>query len=102
MQQAKLILKPDWIVTVNADFEVLQDYAVLVAGNRIESLVSVDEIEQLAGYEQAQIVELPGRVLMPGLVNSHTHAPMTLLRGIADDLALMTWLGDHIWPAEAK
>jgi len=102
MQQPYLILKPDWIVTVNADFEVLQDYAVVVAGNRIESLTSVDEIEQLPGYAQAQIVELKGRVLMPGLVNSHTHAPMSLLRGNADDLPLMEWLGEHIWPAEAK
>ena len=102
MQQRYQILKPDWIVTVNADFEVLQDHAVVIAGNRIQSLTSIDEIEQLACFAEASIIELPGRVLMPGLVNSHTHAPMTLLRGIADDMPLMQWLGEHIWPAEAK
>jgi 5-methylthioadenosine/S-adenosylhomocysteine deaminase len=102
MPQPYQILKPDWIITVNADFEVLQDYAVVIEGNRILSLTSVDEIRDLPCYAEAQIIELPGRVLLPGLVNSHTHAPMTLLRGIADDLPLMEWLGDHIWPAEAK
>ncbi len=96
------ILKPDWIITVNADFEVLQDYAVVIKDNRIHSLASVDEIRQLACYPEAQIIDLPGRVLMPGLVNSHTHASMSLLRGIADDLPLMDWLGNHIWPAEAR
>ena len=96
------ILKPDWIITVNADFEVLQDYAVVIEDNRIHSLASVDEIRQLACYAEAQIIDLPGRVLMPGLVNSHTHASMSLLRGIADDLPLMDWLSNHIWPAEAR
>src|SRR5210317_1833801 len=102
MQHRYQILKPDWIITVNADFEVLQDYAVVVEDNRIHSLASVDEIRDLPCYPQAQVIELPGRALMPGFVNSHTHASMTLLRGIADDLPLMDWLGHHIWPAEAK
>jgi 5-methylthioadenosine/S-adenosylhomocysteine deaminase len=96
------ILKPDWIITVNADFEVLEDYAVVIEDNRIHSLASVDEIRDLPCYPQAQVSELPGRALLPGFVNSHTHASMSLLRGIADDLPLMDWLGQHIWPAEAK
>jgi len=102
MPHSYQILKPEWIITVNADFEVLQDYAVVVEDNRIHSLASVDEIRDLPCYPQAQVIELPGRALMPGFVNSHTHASMTLLRGIADDLPLMDWLGHHIWPAEAK
>jgi 5-methylthioadenosine/S-adenosylhomocysteine deaminase len=102
MQHHYQILKPDWIITVNADFEVLQDYAVLIEDNHIQSLVSVDELQQLPCFAQAQIIELPGRVLLPGLINSHTHASMSLLRGIADDLPLMQWLEGHIWPAEAK
>jgi 5-methylthioadenosine/S-adenosylhomocysteine deaminase len=102
MQHRYQILKPDWIVTVNADFEVLQDYAVVIEDNRIQSLAGIDEIQQLPCFAEAQIIDLPGRVLMPGLVNSHTHASMSLLRGIADDLPLMEWLGKHIWPAEAK
>src|SRR5262249_51201971 len=53
-------------------------------------------------YEPAGRVELPHHALIPGLVNLHTHASMTLMRGLADDLALMEWLKDHVWPAEAK
>jgi 5-methylthioadenosine/S-adenosylhomocysteine deaminase len=102
MQHRYQILKPDWIVTVNADFEVLQDYAVVIEDNRIQSLASIDEIRQLPCFAEALIIDLPGRVLMPGLVNSHTHASMSLLRGIADDMPLMKWLDEHIWPAEAK
>jgi 5-methylthioadenosine/S-adenosylhomocysteine deaminase len=102
MQHRYQILRPDWIVTVNADFEVLQDFAVVIRGNRIDSLVAVDEIRDLPAFAEAQVIDLPGRVLMPGLVNSHTHAPMSLLRGNADDMPLMEWLGEHIWPAEAK
>jgi 5-methylthioadenosine/S-adenosylhomocysteine deaminase len=96
------ILKPEWIITVNPDFEVLEDYAVVIEDNRILSLTAVDEIRDLPCYPQAQVVELPGRALMPGMVNGHTHASMSLLRGIADDMPLIEWLGEHIWPAEAK
>ena len=53
-------------------------------------------------YEASRVVELPRHVLMPGLVNIHCHAAMSLMRGIADDLPLMTWLREHIWPAEGK
>jgi len=56
----------------------------------------------LGGCQAAERVELPSHALIPGLVNLHTHASMTLMRGLADDLALMDWLKDHVWPAEAK
>jgi len=96
------ILKPNWIITVNPDFEVLRDYAVVIEDNRIHSLTSIDEVRQLPCYAQAQIIDLPNHALLPGLVNSHTHASMSLLRGVADDLPLMDWLSNHIWPAEAR
>jgi 5-methylthioadenosine/S-adenosylhomocysteine deaminase len=102
MQHDYQILKPGWIVTVNSDFEVLRDYAVVIEDNRIHSLTSIDEVRQLPFHDQAQVIELPDHALLPGLVNSHTHASMSLLRGIADDLPLMEWLSDHIWPAEAR
>ena len=102
MSTHRQILRPDWIITVNTGFEVLENYALVITGNRIESLLPDDEIRELDSYAEAEVIDLPGRVLMPGLVNSHTHASMTLLRGIADDLPLMEWLGEHIWPAEAK
>ena len=102
MQHDYQILKPGWIVTVNSDFEVLHDYAVVIEDNRIHSLTSVDEVRQLPCYAQAQVIDLPDHALLPGLVNSHTHASMSLMRGIADDLPLMDWLSNHIWPTEAR
>ena len=96
------ILLPEWVVTVNPEFEVLTDYAVIIEDNRIHSLVPAAEIDGFKLIGQAEKFRLPGQALMPGLVNSHTHAPMSLFRGMADDLALMDWLNNHIWPAEAK
>jgi len=102
MQHRYQIVQPDWIVTVNSDFEVLQDFAVLIEDNLIRSLVPNDEIADLDCYAQAEIIPLPNCALLPGLVNSHTHASMSLFRGMADDLPLMEWLTQHIWPAEAR
>ncbi len=96
------ILKPDWIVTVDADFRVLRDAALVVADNRIDALLDNGDGEAFERYAAAEVVELPGRVLLPGFVNSHTHASMSLFRGMADDLPLMEWLTDHIWPAESR
>src|SRR5258706_2648325 len=71
-----------------------------MTGTRIEALLPVGEARNR--YPQAQAVALPNHVLIPGLINLHTHAAMTLMRGLADDTPLMTWLQDHIWPAESK
>lgn len=101
MQHHYQILRPDWIITVNPTFEVLRDYAVLIEDNRIEALLARDQLTELDDYVNAEIVDLPHCILMPGLVNAHTHAAMSLFRGMADDLPLMEWLGEHIWPAEA-
>ncbi|HXI36743.1 MAG TPA: amidohydrolase family protein, partial [Burkholderiales bacterium] len=79
---------------------MLEDHAVAVRDGKIESLLPA--AEALARYPGAPQRDLPGHVLLPGLVNAHTHAAMTLMRGLADDLALMRWLQEHIWPAEAK
>ncbi len=96
------ILLPKWIVTVNSSFEVLTDYAVIIRDSVIDSLIPVDELLTKENYPGAEIIELPDHLLMPGLVNSHTHASMSLFRGIADDLHLMDWLNNHIWPAEGR
>src|SRR5262249_53922088 len=67
---------------------------------RIEALVP--QAEAAARFSSYTTVNLPDHVLIPGLVNAHTHAAMSLMRGLSDDLPLMRWLEDHIWPAEAK
>lgn len=96
------ILRPDWIITVNSDFEILHDTAVIVEDNLIRDFIATDDIGELDYRDRAEIIDLPGQALLPGLINSHTHASMSLLRGIADDLPLMDWLTQHIWPAESE
>jgi len=78
---------------------ILEDHAVAVRDGRIEAVVPAADAGRFAGYER---VELANHVLIPGLINAHTHAAMTLMRGLADDLPLMQWLQEHIWPAEMK
>ncbi len=96
------ILLPEWVVTVNSTFEVLRDTAVVISGEQIVSILAREEIDQSEQYTDAIRIELPDCVLMPGLINAHTHASMSLFRGIADDLPLMDWLSQHIWPAESR
>jgi len=74
-------------------------YAVVIDEGVISAVGNREEI--LAQFESESVVELPEHVLTPGLINAHTHSAMTLLRGYADDLPLMEWLSEHIWPAES-
>lgn len=95
-----LLIEPRWLIPVEPHGVVLEDHAVAVsAGNIVDVLPAK---EALGRYQPAQRAALPQQVLIPGLVNLHTHAAMALLRGIADDLPLMDWLKTRIWPAEAK
>ena len=96
------IIKARWILTVNDSFELLTDSALIIEDDRIQSIVKDSELDSINGRQQADIIELPNHVLMPGLVNTHTHAAMSLMRGIADDIPLMDWLNEHIWPAESR
>ena len=96
------ILKPRWILTVNESFELLTNSALIVENDIIKAIVALPELTLMDGLEQAEVIELDNHILMPGLVNTHTHAAMSLMRGIADDLPLMEWLSEHIWPAESK
>ena len=93
------LIFPGWIVPVAPRGEILVDHALAVSQGRISALLPAEEARKLAAEE---VVELPGQVLMPGLVNMHGHAAMTLLRGYADDYPLMPWLEDHIWPVEGR
>lgn len=98
--QAELLLHPRWILPVDAAASILTDHSLAVTGERIRALLPTTEAR--AGIRAVQEIELPGHVLIPGLINAHTHSPMTLLRGLADDLPLMTWLNRHMWPAEQR
>jgi 5-methylthioadenosine/S-adenosylhomocysteine deaminase len=99
-QPVDLLIEARWVVPVEPHAVVLENHAVVVQGDRIVALLPIADAR--AAYAPRERVELPEHALVPGLVNSHTHNPMTLLRGLADDLPLMVWLQQHIWPAEAK
>jgi 5-methylthioadenosine/S-adenosylhomocysteine deaminase len=79
---------------------VLENHAVAVRDGRIEALLPAAEARRR--FPSHEELELEDHLLIPGLVNAHTHAAMSLMRGLADDLPLMRWLQEHIWPAEAK
>ncbi|WP_439888898.1 TRZ/ATZ family hydrolase [Pseudomonas sp. MBLB4123] len=94
-----LLLLPTWLVPVEPAGVVLHEYGLGIRDGRIALLAPRAEALKQPALE---VRELPGRLLTPGLINAHGHAAMTLFRGLADDLPLMTWLQEHIWPAEAK
>jgi 5-methylthioadenosine/S-adenosylhomocysteine deaminase len=89
-----------YVVPVRPAGVVYEDHSVVVGGTRILAVLPREDAERT--WPAGRAIELPDHVLLPGLVNSHTHAPMTLLRGYADDLELHVWLRDHIWPAERE
>jgi 5-methylthioadenosine/S-adenosylhomocysteine deaminase len=88
------------VVTMDADGRVLSPGAVAIDGRDIVAVATPSAIA--AGYRAKDSIDARGAVVMPGLINTHTHAPMVLYRGLADDLALMDWLQNYIFPAEAK
>ena len=100
MQTPDFLILPRWILPVEPAATVLEDHALAVRGERILALLP--SVEARRRWPQARRVERPDHVVIPGLVNAHTHAGMTLLRGLADDLTLKDWLENHIWPAEAR
>ncbi|CAG0966437.1 partial 5-methylthioadenosine/S-adenosylhomocysteine deaminase, partial [Anaerolineae bacterium] len=99
-QAIDLLVEPRWIIPVEPADTVLEDHALAVDGGRIVALLPAGEAR--ARYAPRQTQHLPGHVLLPGLVNLHTHAAMALMRGYADDMPLMRWLQEKIWPAEGR
>jgi 5-methylthioadenosine/S-adenosylhomocysteine deaminase len=98
--QPDSVIVARWVVPVEPDGAVLENHAVVVEGGRIREVLPEAEARQK--YAGHAFEEFRRHTLIPGLVNAHTHSPMTLMRGIADDLPLMRWLHDYIWPLEAK
>ena len=95
-----LVVEAGWVIPVEPPGSVLADHAVVVMDGRIRDVLATGLSRER--YPAARRTELPGHALIPGLVNLHTHAAMTLMRGLADDRALMDWLQNHIWPVETR
>ena len=95
-----LIVKGDYVVTMDESGTVYEQGAVAVDEGLILAIGPAAEIE--AGYQAIEVLDGGSRIVMPGLINGHSHAAMTLLRGVADDLALMDWLNNYIFPAEVE
>jgi 5-methylthioadenosine/S-adenosylhomocysteine deaminase len=100
MNKVDIILKNAIVITMDSEFHQFEPGAVAITGNTIQAIGEESEI--LRSYEGVQEVDCGGKVLMPGLVNAHTHAPMTLLRGLADDLRLDVWLMGYMMPVERE
>ncbi len=94
------LIHAGYVVPVRPARVVLDKHCVVVDGERIVDILSSDLAR--SRYTEADEVNLPRHVLLPGLINMHTHTPMTLLRGLADDLELQVWLNKHIWPVENR
>jgi len=95
--QVSLQINARWIITVDAKDNVLENHAVIIQDGWIIDLLSQSDA---AKYSPQELVELYDHALLPGFINAHTHAAMSLLKGLADDLPLHEWLNEHIWPAE--
>ncbi len=100
MEKVDTLIKARWVAPVIPRGAVLADHAVAIRQGRIVGVLAAAEAE--TRFRADEVVDRPGHLLIPGLVNAHTHAAMALLRGLADDLPLMDWLQLHIWPAEQR
>ncbi len=100
MQTIDTLINARWVIPVEPDGLTLDHHSIAILGGKIfEVLPTADAAKH---YRATETIDLPHHAVIPGLVNAHTHAAMSLFRGLADDLPLMDWLNNHIWPAEAK
>lgn len=99
-EPADYILSARYVVTMDGSHRVIENGAIAVRGERILAAGSKAEID--AKFQAKSRIDEPKSLIAPGLINTHTHAPMALFRGIADDLRLQDWLQKYIFPAEAK
>src|SRR5258706_1548316 len=100
MTHVDLLVLNGTLVTMDKDHRVIDDAGVAVTGGRIVAVGTSQEIAK--GFQARKHVDATGKIIIPGLINGHTHVPMTLFRGLADDLDLQEWLTKYIFPAEAK
>jgi len=94
------VVEATWVIPVEPAGALLRDHAVIISGERIAAIKPVHQARE--DHPDAERVALTGHAIIPGLINLHTHAAMTLMRGLGDDLALMEWLNHRIWPVEMR
>ena len=99
-ESVDLLVTGGTVVTMDAERRVIEEGAVAIRGERIVAVGPASELERK--YRPRRLLRAEGRLILPGLVNTHTHAAMALYRGVADDVVLETWLRDYIFPLEAK
>ncbi len=99
-KQVDLIIEARWVIPIVPRNKMLERTAVVVSNGVIQDLLAIEACN--LKYSAIKTIHLMDHVLIPGLINLHTHMGMTLMRGLADDLALMPWLEKHIWPAEQQ
>src|SRR3569623_803963 len=98
MEHVDTLIHARWLIPVEPDNTVLDHHSLAIKNGRIHAILATDEARRR--YQGAVELKLDQHALIPGLINAHTHAAMSLFRGLADDLPLMEWLNNHIWPAE--
>ncbi len=96
-----IIIKDAMILTMDRDFSYFEKGSLVIKGNIIVAVGELSE-DELSVYKDARIIDGNGKLVMPGLINTHTHVPMTIFRGYADDLPLHEWLYEYIFPIESK
>ncbi|MBT4835934.1 MAG: TRZ/ATZ family hydrolase [Methylococcales bacterium] len=94
------IIHAKWLIPVIPENKVLENHAIAMMDGKIVDIQPSADITMQ--YQSSDVVRLDQHALIPGLINAHTHSPMNMMRGIADDLPLMDWLNNHIWPVEQK
>ena len=99
-KNASIIISASWIFTSNAEGELLSDHSIVIKNDKIIDLIPQSKV--FDDYEASDIYDLSDHILIPGLINAHTHAAMSIFKGFSDDLPLQDWLNNHIWPAEKK
>jgi 5-methylthioadenosine/S-adenosylhomocysteine deaminase len=100
MEKVDILINARWVIPVEPDVRARDHWSVAIHHGRVVDVLPT--ARALERYAADKCFERPRHALLPGLINAHTHAAMSLMRGIADDLPLMDWLKDHIWPAERR
>jgi 5-methylthioadenosine/S-adenosylhomocysteine deaminase len=99
MKKVDLIVFAGWVLPIAPQNKILKDHAIAVSDGKIIEISPVLEIENK--YQARTFVRLPGHVVLPSFINTHTHLAMSYFRGLGDDLPFMSWLKDYVWPAES-